>query len=1330
MLIYNPKYYNKIMEFRIVNVITKWKSLKKELIFMKKIRKIMAFVMAIALITCGVNVNGITLKAAETVYTDIEINAYYNTNNNSGRRINLGTNAKLPGKTGFYEGLTIETNLPATVKEVYRAADNTIMLILWGAGSTLKDGDYVTIKAGKAVHKDDSSIGINIKKDYTIVYNGEKNDWELMPELTEIPITGFNNIYYDASGHWRMNLKTSATFPTSGEYEGATIEVNGNKINSWLYNNSGMLLLVMAGWTDENVADGTTVTLKKGHAVSKKDKTLGISIPKDYTYVYDANTQIWSPYVHTEYSKITGTGIASSTFYKEGSSKHWRFYANVSGSFPTSDTAKKFYGASVYLNGSLSDKTRAAEIYKSGNQLGFLMWNYHDEKPQLGDTVTLKAGKYKDNGDATIGIEVTKDINFKWDGQEWYYVVAPDESATFDFDSTYNNGGDKGSIFLTSNDNREVPSNSGKITAVKSEPESGIFYNGEETECYLQKFNKTNGTTGYKVVLDNVSQSIVRGDLITIKGIFSYNNYAVNYQVITLIYDGEKWNEYELSVPSEYEKTVALTINGERSKVDSKNVTLLWESTKGVVGELNQAVWSGIDFQAIDKNGQVTDLGVLAMTKDNRGMLKMTISRDLLPIGEFTIVAKSGELTPVNTGFDKDVVVDDMYVIKDSYAYVNDYGVGYKKFIVCGNTTGANAHLTLNGESNGSTLKFNVDGNSLTTNVVLSPANVDSGIFVNGVRMENLSIKKVSDTCLSVEGDFKNNDHVVVVGRFEGDEEFIQIEGIAAKYNGSSWVEGELNHSENITLNIADDEYVVEGSDVTIKKNGSAYNKKVLYSAGEYTVSRRIDNVTLNYAISLYRPNDINQNNSYDVIDLIKIKKYEMDNNVLSGTSLLAANEGSANELRHYIAGKTKADEKLPVKMIGETGNNGNEMYKDYSKFISNVSRTMNGTTVISMSDSNKNFKSASDFDEYGLDYVIDYDVNSDRELRVLQLTDTQIIDSAQKRYSSRLGTASTENWKPENMQELLFDCMRETIRLAQPDLIVLTGDNIFGEFDDNGTGMEALVAEMESYKIPWAPVYGNHDNECIKGVKWQNELFENATYCIYYSGHDIGGNSNYTIGLAKNGVLQRSIFMLDSNFCANISVYENGTKVNKIHINADGNKDNGEIITTPGMVDSQINWYRKVAHRVNEVAGKVIPSMLYYHVPTTEVWLAAKAACYQQGNKDKSSIKYYLGQDITTVQNGDVGFKYGNMLTYNNCYDNPTELLDIMNEVGSDSAAFGHEHLCGISMSYGGVRWTFGLKTGDYDSSPSEQGGTLFTISQDGSDFTVKNIVGQRVSK
>ena len=42
----------------------------------------------------------------------------------------------------------------------------------------------------------------------------------------------------------------------------------------------------------------------------------------------------------------------------------------------------------------------------------------------------------------------------------------------------------------------------------------------------------------------------------------------------------------------------------------------------------------------------------------------------------------------------------------------------------------------------------------------------------------------------------------------------------------------------------------------------------------------------------------------------------------------------------------------------------------------------------------------------------------------------------------------------------------------------------------------------------------------------------------------------------------------------------------------------------------------------------------------------------------------------------------------------------------------------------YGGIRWTYGLKTGAYDQSPAEQGGTLITLSDDGSAFALTQII------
>lgn len=1550
---------------------------------MKTWKRVLSLMLAIVLVVTGIQFGEIISKAddgTETVYTEMQINSFHSANTGSGHwRINLNTSVAIPeissstdGNRLFFEGPSVETTLTNTGVQVYRTQEKILMLIVWGSGTTASEGDTVTLKAGNYKNKVDSSIGFTLTKDCTLVYNG--SSWEIQVAYTEMPITGFNTPFYQTNeSHWRVNFKTTATFPTSGTYYGATIEVNGEALsNAQIYNNGGYVLLVMRSWTDATLADSTTITLKEGYALHGTDKTVGVYIPKTYTIVYDADTDTWtateytdmsiinmhnsfisdgswrinfnttantpssesgltqysgltatmeitnggtevycspghtgvdglmyifwgtentvvdgtvitvnagyalktsdptkgihltedykieydaetnswSPYVHTDYSDITATNLDSTSWYTEGGSQHWRLYAKVSGTFPTSDTATGFYSAPVYLNDVVSDeagaKTSDAQVYKSGSNLGLLLWNYKVADPEVGTTITVKAGEYKDKGDATIGINITEDINFKWDGSEWYFIVTPEESAEFALDTTYNNGGNATSIYLASTDNRTVTGSSANITAVKSETYSGVLYNGEETSAYIRKITKSDGESCYWVLLGDAGIKAVKGDLVTLQGIFSYNNYAVDYEPITLLYDGTQWhtcnvvyqqkNQYDsldfntydadgnaitdeldttgwsgsyvfeqggyykadsgilqttgirkmqagryrdaltgswsvgstvvldgiildadkrlaikferatyekyytdeaqtsvawkITENSYYDKSVYLAVDTEFSSVNEDTVTVVMQPSKGVLGEPGLATWQGLYVTAVNSSGTVTYLGQPTITKTDRGMLQFTLNKADLPSGDYTIVVKMGLLTPVDTKLNTTETIHPVYNIKDSYIYVNEYGIGYRGFVERANSSDSDEALTLDTSSTASSVKWTVATNGLTSNVKLVPADVDSGVFVNGVRNEDISIKKTADTTITVDlsgYSIKADDHVMVLGTFEYEEEFIEIAPVAASYNGSAWTASETTYDATITLNIMDDEYVVEGTDVTVKKNGTDTDERVLYTAGDYTVVRKIGDVTINYAISLYRPNDINQNNKYDVQDLVKAMKStnEAYKAEMSSTGQLAASEGSITEARRYILGKTKADETLPTEMIGSTSNTGTTEITEYTKYISSVAGTTNGTTVIGLSDSNATYQPTANYDAYGFDYVLDFDVSADRELRVLQLSDTQIIDSAQKRYSGRLGAASTTAWATDQMDELLFDCMRATVKETQPDLILIAGDIIFGEFDDKGTSLQALVEVMESFKIPWAPVWGNHDNESYKGVAWQNAQFEDATYCLYYSGHDIGGNSNYSIGLAKNGVLQRSVYMMDSNFCANVKVFKDGVQTTETHINRDGDKTNGEIISQLGFTDAQTEWYRTTALRTNEIADKTIPSMLCYHVPTVEVWLGAKAACYQTGAKDKNTIQYTLGDDITIFQEGDSGFKRGNMISHS-VYS--YSMLDIMNEVGGDSASFGHEHNCSLSVTYGGVRWTFGLKTGNYDSSPSEQGGTLFTISSDGSAFRVKHIVTQTI--
>ncbi len=364
-------------------------------------------------------------------------------------------------------------------------------------------------------------------------------------------------------------------------------------------------------------------------------------------------------------------------------------------------------------------------------------------------------------------------------------------------------------------------------------------------------------------------------------------------------------------------------------------------------------------------------------------------------------------------------------------------------------------------------------------------------------------------------------------------------------------------------------------------------------------------------------------------------------------------------------------------------------------KYITSVD-THGSTTVISAADTNNAYKTAADYSAYGLDYVMD--LNVDRELKILQLTDTQIIDAAQCRTEDRLGVGQKAAWATDTMYNNLFRYIIKAVNDTKPDLILLTGDIIYGEFDDNGACLMALIDCMDSLGIPWAPIFGNHENESNKGIIWQCKQLEESPYCLFVRRNEIGGNGNYSIGIAKNGQLQRVIFMMDSNGCARSSAV-NGTAVHK----------------TVGFSYQQKQWYRNLGLQVNHVAGKTIPSFLGYHIPTQEVLLAAQAAGYQSG-ADSADIKYTIGLD-NVAQPGDSGYK-GDL--FEGIHDSEG-LLAIMKEIGTDGAFFGHAHLNNTSVLYEGIRWTFGLKTGTYDKSPEILGGTLITLAADSNAFTVE---------
>ena len=303
------------------------------------------------------------------------------------------------------------------------------------------------------------------------------------------------------------------------------------------------------------------------------------------------------------------------------------------------------------------------------------------------------------------------------------------------------------------------------------------------------------------------------------------------------------------------------------------------------------------------------------------------------------------------------------------------------------------------------------------------------------------------------------------------------------------------------------------------------------------------------------------------------------------------------------------------------------------------------------------------------VDFIVS--VPADRQPVILQLTDPQIIDSSQARTADRLSPILQEYWAPENKDARCYNYLREIITETKPDLILVTGDIVYGQFDDNGSALVEFVAFMESFGIPWAPVFGNHENESKMGVDWQCEQFVNAEHCMFVQ-RELHGNGNYTVGIEQGGKLTRVFFMLDSNGCGEPS---RATQENK------------QMRVDPGITTKQSNWYKSVIEEIKALSPDTKYSFAF-HIQM-DVFGDAFALYDTDGSKP---VFIDYAENKREGDFGYIGYEHGG------AWDTNKRVWKSLKELGVDSIFIGHEHANSASIVYEGIRLQYGMKCTTYD--------------------------------
>lgn len=331
-------------------------------------------------------------------------------------------------------------------------------------------------------------------------------------------------------------------------------------------------------------------------------------------------------------------------------------------------------------------------------------------------------------------------------------------------------------------------------------------------------------------------------------------------------------------------------------------------------------------------------------------------------------------------------------------------------------------------------------------------------------------------------------------------------------------------------------------------------------------------------------------------------------------------------------------------------------------------------------------------------------------------LEDTQVIQKEQGKDFKILNLADIQysDVKDIGKRSYTEETIKTLIEQEKPDLILMTGDQTWTA--TQRSSIKSLIKFMDSFKIPWAPVFGNHDGEGNADKNWLADRYEESEYCLFKKGpNNIGGVGNYIINIMEGDKIVESIIMMDSGVWRNYPderehfMYSDALKddyegeeksknYKEYKLNDDGTRQQAQYGTGYEFIaESQIAWYKWAIEGAAKINGGTAPeSTAVFHIALPE---------YHEA---------YL-QWLDSGFNPDMGF--GEMREQVCCPKINSGLFDVMKELGSTkNVLVGHDHINTFSVMYEGIRLTYGLKTGDRCYINDDlNGGTVLTLTDKG---------------
>ena len=262
------------------------------------------------------------------------------------------------------------------------------------------------------------------------------------------------------------------------------------------------------------------------------------------------------------------------------------------------------------------------------------------------------------------------------------------------------------------------------------------------------------------------------------------------------------------------------------------------------------------------------------------------------------------------------------------------------------------------------------------------------------------------------------------------------------------------------------------------------------------------------------------------------------------------------------------------------------------------------------------------------------------RDFVVLNLTDTHFSDYDYRAWFAFEGSAT----------------VRRMVAETNPDLITVTGDIVCG--DSTVYSVKRFTDLMESFGVPWAPVFGNHDDEANCDLNYLADIMLRSPHCVLRKGDPRMGVGNYVILVSESPEeetppITEALIMMDSHH------------------------------SQPNAL--QREWFSWAADGVNALSGGKAEIAVMMHIPLPEYQLAYDEAWNEEKKtwNDGYAAAGALHEEICCDRTADGE-------------PNDQGFFDRVLQAGTVKHVIcGHEHMNDFSIVYKGVRLTYTMKLG-----------------------------------